>query len=62
VQVLNGEGLVVEDISDLDLLGIASLEGPEACHYMRDLYNAARRQATGVNEAIDALINALGQE
>jgi len=62
VQILNGEGLVVEDISDLDLAGITSLEGPEACHYMRDIYNAARRQAIGADEAIDDIITALGHK
>lgn len=54
-QIIDYNGDVVEEVSDEDLKGMVA--GPYTT--MRDMFETARRQAMGVESAIDGIIDEL---
>ena len=63
IMILNSEGTVVDRFTDLDV----HREGEQSGHpirayvIMKNLYNAARRKALGVDQALDAILAELGE-
>lgn len=58
VQIINENGDVVEEVSDEDLKGI--FPGPFTV--MRNMFDIARRQAMGVEKAIEEIMQALAAD
>ncbi len=56
--IFNSRGLKIEEVSDVDL----AEDLVESYEVMKHLYGAARRKAMGVEQALDSLLSALGQE
>ena len=58
VSISNESGTVIESASDVDLKDVP----PDIRSFtvMKDLYERARRQALGVDEALDSLLGELG--
>ena len=56
--IFNAEGALVEEADDLQLA--TTITG--ANRLMRELHDAARRKAMGVDDALDAIIGALGKD
>lgn len=61
VTIRNDEGKVIERVSDEDLDGHESEEVP---HFvmMKDIYEGARRHASGASAAIDEILEQLGDD
>lgn len=57
LQIYNDEGVLVEEVDDLDFADKALDQIPYI--YMYDIYTNARRVVMGVNKAIDMLLDAL---
>ena len=62
VQILNEDGSIVEETSDAQLTQMADTSIVGAFSLMRKLYEAARRKAMGVDNALDALLEALDED
>ncbi|HWR37027.1 MAG TPA: hypothetical protein VN622_14285 [Clostridia bacterium] len=62
VQVLDQNGTLVEEITDVDIPNSTQLDPIEAFGYMNDLYKAARRKAMGVDAALKSIIESLDRE
>ena len=58
LSILNSRGLKIEEISDVDL----AEDLVDSYEVMKHLYRAARRKAMGVDQALDSILSALGQE
>ena len=59
IQIVDQDGTVVEDSSDVDLARVSGLGLPDTFDFMRGLYNIARRKAMGVDQALDTLMEIL---
>jgi hypothetical protein len=59
LQILNEENNIIETIDDED---IKSSIGVDGVGMIEDLYRKARGQAMGIEEALDILIEALGED
>jgi len=63
VQIVNQEGVVVEEASDVDLSKLIAPSPPNyVFQFMKDLHGAARRKAMGVDRALDILIDSLDRD
>lgn len=58
IQIINENGTVIDEVSDLDVKDI--IDG--SYKKMEEMYNLARRQALGVDEALDIILNNLNDE
>ncbi|HEX7004970.1 MAG TPA: hypothetical protein VF168_12365 [Trueperaceae bacterium] len=62
VSIFNADGKLVEELSDVDVASAYQRAyNASAFEGMRAMYEAARRQAMGVDEALDALISDLSK-
>jgi len=60
VSILNSEGKTVDSFSDVDLDRDRDMgSGGKYLKILRDLYQNARRQALGVDKALDEILNEL---
>jgi len=61
INILNDEGIAVEDFSDEDLSRDFSLDAPQQgwFRFMGEIHEMARRQALGADQAIDAILGEL---
>jgi hypothetical protein len=57
VSIVNENGVVLETASDIDIS--KAFPAVEAYKTMRELYDMARREALGVNAALDSLLGEL---
>lgn len=55
IQIINGDGDVVDEVSDVDVKDIVD----NSYNVMKDLHDMARRQAFGVEKALDEILNDL---
>src|SRR5690242_4228346 len=64
IYIINSEGVVVDQFSDVDLDRDEGLTGADLRYYplMKDLFYSARRQALGVDRALDAILKELGRD
>ncbi|MFN3674761.1 MAG: hypothetical protein ACK4TC_02195 [Sphingomonas pseudosanguinis] len=63
LSLINRSGVYLESFSDTDLNGIET--GDDYANYfvkMRDLFNLAKRQATGADKALDDFMRALERD
>lgn len=58
LEILNEDGEIVEKVSDEDFEG-DEFEEEDAFEVMEELYNSARRNAMGIEKAVDSLLSAL---
>jgi hypothetical protein len=58
IVIRNKEGLVIDQVSDVDL----QKEWSEAYSVMSGIYGKARRKALGVDKALDELLKELGED
>lgn len=56
IQIINGDGDVVDEISDVDVKEIIS----NSYNVMREIHDIARRQVFGVEKALDEILSDLG--
>lgn len=59
VSIRNEEGELIEQVADIDF---DNTNLPGAFRTMTNLYNSARRQALGVEKALDELLGEIGEE
>ena len=59
LEVLDGNGKVIERADNTDVLEAVPQAGIQARRTMRDLYNTARRHALSVDTALDSLLSEL---
>ena len=57
IQVINGYGETVEEVSDVDIKSLL----PDAYKIMKNTYELARRKAMGVDEALDSILDELDE-
>ena len=58
LSIFDEDGALVEQVDDSDLNSVLR----NSYQVMLDLYEAARRQAMGVEQALDTILEALGEE
>ena len=58
LSIFNARGLKIEEVSDVDL----AEDLADSYEVMKHLYGAARRKAMGVDQALDSILSALGQD
>jgi hypothetical protein len=61
LQIINQDSQLIEEFSDTEL-GSDMNNIRESFRMMRDMYNTARRNALGVDKAIDDILEALGPD
>jgi hypothetical protein len=61
ISIVNSEGDVLDHFSDIDLDSAEGRTGSEIKYYpmLKELYNQVRRQALGVDKALDAILHEL---
>lgn len=61
VTILNDEGLEIDEFSDVDLSGRFPQKAPPGGWFtlMDEIYDAARRQALGADQAIETILSEL---
>jgi len=58
LSIFNTRGLKIEEVSDTDL----AEDLADSYEVMKHLYRAARRKAMGVDQALNSILSALGEE
>lgn len=60
VKILNTEGRLVEEFSNVELSTLVTDAEPHPYKLLEEIYRGARRIAMGVDNALDLLLNELG--
>ncbi len=57
IQIINENGIVIDEVSDIDVKEVIQ----DAFYKMKEIHDLARRQALGVDEALDAILGNLDE-